>query len=81
MTSITVPASLAPVFSGTAPTRVCDESGKILGYYRPRREATEEDYEWAMKQFTKEEMEASLKSGLGRPLAEILADLRARYGE
>lgn len=81
MTPITVPDNLAPAFSGSEPTRVCDEAGNVLGYYRPRREATEEDYERAMKQFTKEEMEASLKSGPGRPLHEILADLRARYGE
>lgn len=81
MSSITVPASLAPAFCGPGPTRVCDESGKVLGYYQPRREATDEDYEWLMKQVTKEEIEASLASGPGRPLREILDDLQRRYGE
>jgi hypothetical protein len=34
-----------------------------------------------MKQFTPEEIEASRQSGPGRPLADIIADLRKRYGE
>jgi hypothetical protein len=80
MSSITIPASLKSVFVGTSPARVCDEDGNVLGYYTPRREATEEDYEWAMNAVTKEEIEASLASGPGRPLAEIIADLRSKYG-
>jgi hypothetical protein len=80
MSSIVIPASLKPSFVGTEPRRVCDEEGNILGYYTPRREATEEDYEWAMNAVTKEEIEASLASGPGRPLAEIIADLRSKYG-
>jgi hypothetical protein len=81
MSSITIPASLKAAFAGTAPARICDEEGNILGYYTPRREATEKDYEWARKNITKEEIEASLRSGPGRPLEEILKDLRQRYGE
>jgi hypothetical protein len=81
MSSITIPASLKPAFAGTGPARVCDEDGNILGYYTPRREATEEDYAWARKEFSAEEIEAARKSGPGRPLADILADLRERYGE
>ena len=80
MSSITIPASLKSVFGVSVPVRVCDESGNVLGYYTPRREATEEDYEWAMQNVTTEELEASLKSGPGRPLAEIIADLRSKYG-
>jgi hypothetical protein len=80
MTPITIPDSLKPSFVGTAPTRVCDESGTLLGYYTPLRQATEDDYQWAMEQFTPEMMEASLRSGPGRPFEEIIADLRRRYG-
>jgi hypothetical protein len=80
MSSITIPASLKSAFIGTAPARVCDEDGNVLGYYTPRREATEEDYAWAMQNITKEEIEASLASGPGRPLAEILEDLHRKYG-
>ena len=35
----------------------------------------------ARQQFTEEEIEAARKSGPGRPLADILADLRRKYGE
>ncbi len=80
MSSITIPASLKSAFVGTVPARICDEEGNVLGYYTPRREATEEDYAWAMEHITQEEIEASRASGPGRPLAEILADLRAKYG-
>ena len=80
MNAITIPASLVPTFVGNEPTRVCDESGKILGYYTPAREATEADYEWALKKITKEELEASLQSGVGRPLAEAIAELRGQHG-
>jgi hypothetical protein len=86
MNLITIPASLADSFKGTEPTQVCDEQGKVLGYYtpvreyKPLREPTEEDYKWAMEQVTPELIEASLKSGPGRPFEEIIADLRRRYG-
>jgi hypothetical protein len=62
------------------PTRICDENGNILDYYTPRREATEEDYEWAMNYFKLEDIEASGRSGPGRPLSEMVAELRAKYG-
>ena len=78
MSTITIPANLAPAFVGGKPSRICDENGNILGYYTPRREATEEDYEWAMKAFTVEEIEASKKSGIGRPFAEVIAELKRR---
>ena len=80
MNPITIPASLVPAFGVNEPARVCDEEGTVLGYYTPLVEGTDEDYEWAMKNITKEEIEASLASGPGRPLAEILADLRSKYG-
>jgi hypothetical protein len=80
VSSIIIPASLKSAFVVSAPARICDENGNLLGYYTPRREANEEDYEWAMNAVTKEEIEASLASGPGRPLAEIIADLRSQYG-
>lgn len=80
MSAITIPANLQSACCVSEPTCVCDEQGNLLGYYTPRREAPEEDYEWAMKNITQEQINASLASGPGRPLAEILADLRAKYG-
>jgi hypothetical protein len=52
MSTIRIPTSLREAFTVSEPTRVCDESGNILGYYTPRREATDEDYEWAFKNIT-----------------------------
>jgi hypothetical protein len=80
MSTITIPESLKEAFVGARPARICDESGNILGYYTPRREATEEDYQWAFENITKEQIEASLASGPGRPLAEIIAELRSKCG-
>jgi hypothetical protein len=80
MSTITVPASLKAAFDVSAPARVCDENGNVLGYYSPLREATDEDYEWAMKEFTVEDMEAALKSGPGRPASEIIPELIRKYG-
>jgi hypothetical protein len=54
------------------------EDGKLVGVFSPRREATPEDYEWAMQAFTAEEIEESKRSGPGRPFAEIIAELRQR---
>jgi hypothetical protein len=80
MSSITIPDSLKSAFVGTASVQVCDKDGNILGYYTPRREATEEDYAWAMQRFTKEDIEASLQSGPGRPASEIIPELIRKYG-
>jgi hypothetical protein len=83
MSTITIPESLKSVFAVNERTPICDESGNILGYYTPtipRRTATDEDYEWAFKNITAEQIQASLASGPGRPLSDTLAELRAKYG-
>lgn len=86
MNPITIPASLADSFKGSEPAEVCDEEGNVLGYYtpvreyKPFREATEEDYRWAMEQITPEEIERSLASGPGRPFREVIDELRRKYG-
>ena len=81
MTAITIPASIQPLFGQVSePVSVQDEQGNVLGFYTPMRQATKEDYEWAQSQFTDEELERGRNSGPGRPLADILADFKARYG-
>ena len=80
MSAITIPDSLVSSFAVSGPTSIRDGSGKVLGYYTPVREATAADYEWAKNQFTEEEIELSRKSGPGRPLSEIIAELRRKYG-
>lgn len=69
----------AKLIESQATVEVRTEDGKLVGVFTPRREATEEDYAWAMKNVTTEEIEASLKSGPGRPFADVIAELKLRY--
>ena len=80
MDAIRIPAELERSFGVQEPARVFDEKGNLLGYYTPVREATDEDYKWAMEAVSEEEIERSLKSGPCRPFAEVIAELRQRYG-
>ena len=80
MSTITIPASLKSAFAGMTQARICDENGNVLGYFSTRREATEEDYEWAMKQFTAEQIEVAEKSGPDRPASEIIPELIRKHG-
>ena len=80
MTSITIPAGLESTFTVTQPVAVCDQEGKVLGYYTPAHHATKVEYEWLMKDVTEAEIEFSLKSGPGRSYTDIMADLRRKYG-
>lgn len=80
MTTITIPASMKSEFAGSSPATVRDESGNTLGYFMPRREATAEDYAWALANVTTEELEYSRESGIGRPFAEVIAELTKRFG-
>ena len=79
--SIVIDSALAAKFEGQSEeTVVKTEDGRIVGLFTPVREGTAEDYAWAMAQVTEEEIQASLNSGPGRPLADILAELRRKYG-
>jgi hypothetical protein len=80
MSTITIPANLTSAFTGLTSARICDENGNTLGYFSTRREATEEDYEWAMQHFTAEDMEKALNSGPCRPASEIIPELIRKYG-
>jgi hypothetical protein len=82
MSTVLVDAATAAKLSEpNSRVEVRTEDGKLIGVFSPRREATPEDYQWARQQVTVEEIEASRKSGPGRPLADIMADLRQKYGE
>lgn len=76
MAQIVIPAEYRARFEVSEATAVQDEKGNVLGYYMPACKATEADYEWLMNDVTKEEIEYSLRSGPGRPLSEILTELR-----
>jgi hypothetical protein len=73
-------ATAAKLSEPRTTVEVRTEDGTLVGVFTPQREATEEDYQWAMQQFTAEHMEASLNSGPFTPAAEVIANLRRQYG-
>ena len=80
MSTITIPESLKSAVCGNDADSICDESGNILGYYMPnasRREATDEDYEWAFKNISQEQIDAAENSGPGRPPQKLFPSLSA----
>jgi hypothetical protein len=80
MSTITIPDTLLSNFASGEPTKVCDQQGRVLGYFTPAREGTDAEYEWAFREVTKEEIEYSLSSGPCRPAGEVLAELQRRFG-
>jgi hypothetical protein len=57
-----------------AALEVCDESGQTLGYFHPIIESSGEKI---TSPYSDEEIEELRKQRTGRPLTEILKDLRA----
>jgi len=81
MTTVTVDAATAAKLrEPNARVEVRTEDGKLIGDFLPRREATQEDYDWAFREVTTEEIERSRASGPGRPFSEVIAELRRKYG-
>lgn len=79
MTAITIPASIKPLFGQVCePVSVQDEQGNVLGFYTPLRQATKEDYEWARKQFTQEEIDSARREQGGFTTQEVLEHLNRR---
>lgn len=79
MTAITIPASIQPLFGPVSePVSVQDEQGNVLGFYTPVLQGTTEDYEWATRQFTADELQRSLASGIGGTTDEVLRKIGAR---
>jgi hypothetical protein len=71
-------ATAAKLIEPKTTVEVRTEDGKLVGVFMPRREATDEDYEWAMREVTSEEIEASLGSGPTRPFREAIDELKQR---
>jgi hypothetical protein len=66
-------ASLAAI---KAPTQLCDEAGRVLGYFTPV--ADKSLYEKVQPPISDEELQRRRQEKGGRTLAEILADLESR---
>ncbi len=57
---------------------ICDDQGRVLGYYAPVISQGRPMYEGVEIPFTEEEIKEFLQQDGGRPLADILADLEKR---
>jgi hypothetical protein len=78
MTRVTVNASIrAQLHNLDAALEVCDESGQTLGYFHPIIEPGPSGGEKAASPYSDEEIEELRKQRTGRPLTEILKNLRA----
>jgi hypothetical protein len=75
MTRVIVNAAIrAQLHNLDAALEVCDESGQTLGYFHP---IIESGGEKITSPYSDEEIEELRKQRTGRPLTEILKDLRA----
>ncbi|HEV2971500.1 MAG TPA: hypothetical protein VGY55_16105 [Pirellulales bacterium] len=55
---------------------VCDESGRTLGFFHPAMQADRSTGEKIASPYSDREIEEFRKQRTGRPLSEILKDLR-----
>jgi hypothetical protein len=60
---------------------ICDENGSKVGWFFSDAEYMKMMYDRARQMFTDEELDRAEKEPGGRPLADIMADLRSKYGE
>jgi hypothetical protein len=77
MTRVVVDQPLANVLRTSGePAQVVDADGRILGYFTPEPGSLRTLYDEASAAFDQTDFEAALAEGGGRPLADILRDLR-----
>jgi hypothetical protein len=79
MTQMVVDSKVRAMFPNlNQPIELCDEEGRVLGYFQPVGE-DKSLYGKVQVPFTDEEIREMMKEPAeGRPLAEILADLEKR---
>lgn len=61
------------------PLGICDESGRILGFFQPAidPETLREVYDWAKTAFTEEELEEARRSTVWYTTGQVLGHLRS----
>jgi hypothetical protein len=77
MSQVQVETSLADMLrKQPSGTELVDAEGRVIGYFMPSSLSLRELYDQAWDQFDQRDFDAALAEGGGRPLAEILRDLR-----
>lgn len=56
---------------------ICDESGRTLGYFHPVTDASQETTERLQSPLTRDDLERRRQERTGRPLSDILDDLKS----
>ena len=79
MTQVIFDSSTLAKFGGLHdPVEVCDESGRLVGFFRPALPASELKRMASESAFSEEELQTIWNQDrLGRPLTDILRGLRA----
>jgi hypothetical protein len=76
MRKLTLDSQLRGLLNGLdEQIEVCDETGKIVGYFVPEADYRQFVYAWLNAQVTDEELEQAAREPGGRTLAEIWKSL------
>ena len=79
MTRVTVDADVSAKLGGfSGPVELCDRSGRVLGYYQPVLSPSETRRILAECPYSGDELHRLQQVRTGRPLLEILQELRRR---
>ena len=79
MTRLTLdPGTSAKLSAYFVPVELYDESGRILGYFQPALPPAQTEQVLAERPFSETELRRRQQVRTGRPLADILKDLRNR---
>jgi hypothetical protein len=70
------PSVLGQLHNLNCEIEFCDAAGQTLGYFVPNASRLDADYEEAMADVSDEELEQARAEDGGRPLSEIMSDLR-----
>ncbi|MDZ4689390.1 MAG: hypothetical protein SH850_30305 [Planctomycetaceae bacterium] len=77
MSQVQVEKPLANILRETPHgTELVDAEGRVIGYFTPSSVSLRELYDWAWAEFDQRDFDSAVAEGGGRPLADILRDLR-----
>lgn len=79
MSQVTIDQPLANILRRSEEsTELVDPNGQVIGYFVPSAVSLREHYDRAWSDYDASDMDAALAEGGGRPLSEILLDLKTR---
>jgi hypothetical protein len=77
MSQVLVDKPLANILREQPPgAELVDADGRMIGYFMPSSVSLRELYDQAWAEFDERDFDAAIAEGGGRPLADVLRDLR-----